>query len=147
MKIIAGFFGFFAVYWLLWASFSFNDERNVITHYSVYQTTYDDPTLPKMYAKKTLYRVSENQVTSSSVNGHGIVKYKDCAVVNVDYWRCKYSDKSGSFGFHDGEYWQSSLNSGEYTVPELGYHLHRCNTFIKESKGITGLIQCFAGPF
>ena len=36
------------------------------------------------------------------------MKFTNCAVANSQNWKCTYDDGSGSFGFREGIYWQSS---------------------------------------
>ena len=40
-----------------------------------------------------------------------INKYKNCVIINVKNWTCRYDDGSGEFGFNDGNYVRDSQDS------------------------------------
>lgn len=35
-------------------------------------------------------------------------KYNDCAIASLHHWTCRYDDRSGEFGFRDGQYYQEA---------------------------------------
>lgn len=116
----------------------------------------DDPTIteyslqrvdPKTYGHEWLplnpiiYKIKQNTVTSMTV---GLLsKYKDCTVMSVKDWECRFSDGSGSFGFRNGDYWEYPINKDVQHVSQLRYNLVRCNWCMDEGF-IGGVVGCIA---
>jgi hypothetical protein len=137
------------VFCLAWVAAANSNYFEPADNISVYQAS-PNPTKgnlsqPDMLIGGTYrYRVHGNTVTSQI--GQFINKYEDCAVLNIENWKCTYSDKSGSFGIRDGEYWQTPpSSSGRVVISEIEYHLLICRWFLV--KGYHYLPMCLIEPF
>ena len=74
----------------------------------------------------TIYRIGESSVVTKV--GSFVEKYNDCAILTVDDWKCTYPDKSGSFGFRDGEFWRYPNDGWEdiKTISRFQYNVISC---------------------
>lgn len=91
----------------------------------------------------TTYRVGKDRVIGKTLGE--LTDYRICKVLTTEDWECTYKDRSGNFGFRNGDYWEEP-KSGNY-VSRFRYNLVRCEWAINDKyEGFFGgAVRCVFG--
>jgi len=93
----------YIVAWVLFAIYDFS-SRDIIVVYQSKEVLESEKTSPiEVYLDPIVYRISGQVVVEKKISSF-LKKYNDCAVIDIENWRCTYSDKSAHFGFSKGTY-------------------------------------------
>ena len=93
----------YIIAWILFATYGSTNRDTVVVYELILR---DEPKAgyPEWIdLRPTLYRISGQNVVEQ-IEGFVPKRYNDCAVIDIENCVCNYSDKSGEFGFNDGDY-------------------------------------------
>ena len=89
------------------------------------------------------YRIKDGQVISELA---GLVEeYKQCKIVNLENWKCQYTDGTGlnQFGFTNGKYWKNPITDESIKyVGRWEYNIIRCKWYLYYNGKLKGLSLC-----
>ncbi|OEJ69629.1 hypothetical protein [Magnetovibrio blakemorei] len=103
----------YGIAWLVFANFNIGNFKlfgsDTIVAYQLMPTLVHKKNFPSMLtASPITYRISD-QIVVGQIGNFEPTKYTNCAVVDDENWTCTYDDKSGKFGFRDGDYYTEVL--------------------------------------
>ena len=98
-----------------------------------------------MTLNPSTYRVRDGVVVEE-VAGN-LHRYEDCTTLNVENWECQYSDKSGSFGVRDGQFWRRPVWNDYQEVSRFRYNMVRCEWAVQDpyDSFFWGALRCVFG--
>lgn len=99
----------FSIFWICFAVWDIFGEHDVVKLYRATPTprpaSSEGVLLPKMLPVSVIeIRVSEAHVVVKS--GLSVKRSDECAIFDKRNWACTYSDRSATFGFNGGEYFE-----------------------------------------
>tara|TARA_R110002167_G_scaffold365406_1_gene589932 strand:+ start:6388 stop:6840 length:453 start_codon:yes stop_codon:yes gene_type:complete len=102
----------YAALWLIFAVFGTSPfSFNTIVDYRLMPSPLSTGDQPEnIRGGITKYRI-DGQIVIAQINDFPPVSYKDCSVMDIENWNCRYEDGSGQFGLKDGDY---------YAIPHFG---------------------------
>lgn len=116
----------YVIAWLVFANFNFDGSDTAVA-YQLTPTSSSQKHFPKMRSlSPTTYRIS-GQIVVGQIGNFEPKRYTDCAVIDIDNWTYEYDDKSGKFGFRDGDYYEESrdrtsiIGGDRQSVSRFGY--------------------------
>ncbi|MBC2736569.1 MAG: hypothetical protein HF981_19570 [Desulfobacteraceae bacterium] len=91
------------------------------------------------------YRVKSDSVVHEIAGM--LVEYNRCTILDKDNWECTYSDKFGSFGFRDGDYWERPKLVNSKVVSRWEYNKVRCDWCMNDKNDgvFWGSVKCVTG--
>jgi hypothetical protein len=132
--------------WVVAANFNIFEASDTVTIYRAYtHSVKRHASYPKQLTRSPFrFRAVGNTITREL--SQSIDRYDDCAVLDIENWKCTYSDNSGSFGIRDGDYWEKPIRaSADLVISEFEYHLLKCKWQLVD--GVQYLPMCLIEPF
>ncbi len=92
---------------------------------------------------RVTYRIQQSVVISELA---GLVEeYKDCEIIDLNNWECRYNDGTGfnKFGFTSGVYWKTPVRDKDIQyVSRWQYNVIRCKWYLHYNGVFKGLTSC-----
>lgn len=153
MKVLGFFAGFLIAAWFLMAFFDVRASGDVIRAYSATKTADGSEAKPDLLPLAiTAYRVADTYVVTGGISP---TKIDDCEIFNKANWKCRFSDKSATFGAREGQFFSVSNTElyphlatmdEEVFMPRLGYMMLSC-AWDWHSGPVQFLFGCSLRPF
>lgn len=102
-------------------------------------------TEPEYTLNKSTYKVNkQRQEVVHWISDFPPDRYTDCAIRDKNNWECTYDDRSGSFGFSNGNFSSYSLKENSTDVFDKTYYVSRREWLDIQARSETGVMYWLA---